>query len=41
MKKISLITPVFNEEQALPIYREALNLFKKIIREIYNRVGNY
>lgn len=33
MKKISLITPVFNEEQALPIYREALNLFKKSLEK--------
>lgn len=29
MKKLSLITPVFNEEQTLPVYLSELNVFKK------------
>jgi len=28
MKKLSIVTPVYNEEQALPIYLNHLNHFK-------------
>ena len=31
MKKLSLITPVFNEEQTLPVYLSELNVFKKAL----------